>query len=194
MTFSANRARISVLALACGGLAYPFAVYFALGRVPAGALALTAVTLAGGRIALMRGSAAARPLLPALLVAALAIAVLAALDPRAAALAYPVAMSLGMAASFGLSLWRGPSLVQILASMAEPDPSPAAQAYMRKVTLVWFVFLLGNAAIAAVTALLGDMGLWTLYNGLISYVLMGTLFAVEYAVRRMVRRREAAAP
>ena len=59
---------------------------------------------------------------------------------------------------------------------------------MRKVTQVWCVFLLVNAALSAATALWGDLAVWTLYNGLISYGVMGTLFAVEYAIRRRVQR------
>jgi uncharacterized membrane protein len=62
---------------------------------------------------------------------------------------------------------------------------------MRRVTVVWFVFLLGNATVSAATAVHGDMALWTLYNGLVAYLLMGLLFAVEFLVRRRVQGRAA---
>ena len=193
MTSSSNRPPVAALLLGAMGIAYPFLVYVALGRVPAGAVALVALALIGARLGLMRGGALARPLVPVMIAVALATGALTLIDSRLASLVYPVLMSLGMAAAFGLSLRRGPSLVEILASLTEPDPSPAARAYMRKVSLVWAVFLTVNACVAAVTVAWGDMVVWALYNGLISYGLMGLLFALEYAVRRRSRRRERAA-
>ncbi len=193
MTSSPNRPRIAVLVLGGIGLAYPFLVHAALGRVPAGAIVLVALALIGARLGLTRGTAAAGPLVPVMIAVFLGTAALALLDSSLAALAYPVVMSLGMAGAFGLSLRGGPTLVESFAGLTDPDPSPAAKAYMRKVTFLWFVFLLGNAVVSAVTVASGDMALWTLYNGLISYVLMGFLFAVEYAVRRRVRARGRAA-
>jgi uncharacterized membrane protein len=192
MTSSPNRPRIAVLALGGIGLAYPFLIYAALGRVPAGALVLVALALIGARLGMTRGIVA-RSLAPTMFAVLVVTAALAFVEATLAALAYPVLMSLGMAAAFGLSLRGGPTLVEIFSSLTHPDPTPAAKAYMRKVTLVWCVFLLGNAAVSALTVASGDMVLWTLYNGLISYVLMGVLFAGEYLVRRRVRARGKAA-
>lgn len=193
MTSSPSRPSLSALLLGGFGIAYPFLVYGVLGRVPAGAVVLVVLALIGARIGQMRGAAVARPLVPVMIVVALATGALALTDSKLAMLAYPVLMTLGMAAAFGLSLRRGPSLVETFASLSEPEPSPAARAYMRKVTGVWAIFLLGSAAVSAATVAWGDMVLWALYNGLISYLLMAGLFAVEYAVRRRVRRRERAA-
>lgn len=191
MTSSPNRPGLSVVVLAALGLAYPFAVYLSLGRIPAGALVLVALILVAGRLWALRRTASAHALMPALVMVFAVTGILGLVKSETAALAYPVLMSLGMAAAFGLSLLRPPSLVQCFAALAEPDPSPAARAYMRKVSLVWSLFLGANAAVSAFTAYLGDMAVWTLYNGLVSYLLMGGLFAVEYAVRRRVRAREA---
>jgi len=193
MTSSPNRRLLLGLGLGGLGLLYPGLVYLALGRVPAGALAALALILVGARLGLTRGRTATGPLVPALAATLIATATFALLDPTLAVLTYPVLMSLGMAAAFGLSLRGGPTLVENFASLTEPEPSPAARAYMRKVTLVWFMFLLGNATLSALTVAAGDRDLWTLYNGLISYLLMGTLFAVEYLIRRRVRAREKAA-
>jgi uncharacterized membrane protein len=187
---SRNKAGIATIVLGALGVAYPFAVYASLGRLPAGALVLAALALVAARLALARGHRAARPIIPALLAGGLATALLGLVDAGMSAQAYPVLMSLSFAAAFGLSLRRGPTLVEVFASLANTDPSASARAYMRKVTWVWFVFLLANAAISAVTAVIGDLALWTLYNGLVSYLLMGLLFAVEFAIRRRVQRRE----
>jgi uncharacterized membrane protein len=52
------------------------------------------------------------------------------------------------------------------------------------------VFFFGiNGAIALATALWASAAFWSLYNGLIAYMLMGLLFAGEYLVRSHFKRR-----
>jgi uncharacterized membrane protein len=176
--------------LAVAGMAYPFVVYAAMGRVPAGALVLLALALAGARFAALRGGAIARVLAGPLAAVFAATGALALVQPRAAALAYPVLMNLGFAAAFGWSVLRPPSLVQVFASVVEPDPSAAARRYMRTVSAVWCVFLTGNAMVALALAVWADTGLWALYTGLISYLLMALLFGIEWLVRRRVQGAE----
>jgi uncharacterized membrane protein len=185
-----RRAGGAALVLAALGMAYPFVVHAAMGRVPAGALVLLALALAGARFAMLRGGEVARVLAGPLAAVFAATGALALVEARVAALAYPVLMNLGFAAAFGWSVVRPPSLVQIFASVVEPDPSERARRYMRKVSLVWCLFLSVNASVALALALWADTALWALYTGLISYLLMGLLFAVEWLVRRRVRAAE----
>lgn len=187
-----NRPGFAVIVLGGAGLVYPFAVYLSVGRVPAGALVTVALAVVAGRLLLLRRSAAARALVPALAVVLGATLALAFADTAIAALAYPVLMSAAMAAAFGLSLLWPPSLVECFAALTQLSPSDSARAYMRKVSAVWCLFLAMNAGISAATALAGDLALWTLYNGLLSYVLMAVLFGAEFLVRRRVQRRDAA--
>ncbi len=191
MTFSPNSRPLLPVIAVLGGAAYPFIVYALLGRVPAGGLVLAALALVAARLVGLRGSALARPLLLPLAAVAALMAALGLVDGSAAAQAYPIVMSLGMAAAFGLSLLRPPCLVECFAAVVEPTPTEAARAYMRRVTWVWFGFLLGNAALSAASLASGSLELWTLYNGLVSYLLMAALFGGEWLVRRRVRRREA---
>jgi len=51
------------------------------------------------------------------------------------------------------------------------------------VTQVWCGFFMLNGGIALATALWSSFEIWSLYNGLIAYLLMGTLFVGEYLVR-----------
>ncbi|MCV5372773.1 hypothetical protein OFD18_31790, partial [Escherichia coli] len=60
-------------------------------------------------------------------------------------------------------------------------------AYTRKVTMVWYAFFTLNAAVALYTCFL-PVKIWTLYHGLISYLLAGGLFAGEWIVRQFVRK------
>jgi uncharacterized membrane protein len=174
--------------LAVAGVAYPFGVYAAWDRLPAGVFVVTALILV-----LLRASAlrrlAPRALLPAAVVLASLLILLSWLDADLAGRAYPVLVSLIFAAAFGLSLVYPPPLIERLARLREPDLPPEGVTYTRKVTIVWTVFLLGNSAVSALTAVLGDLALWTLYNGLVSYLLIGLLFAVEFFIRRRLRNR-----
>lgn len=193
MTCWPNSQRLRPIALAVAGLglAYPLLIYAALDRVPASALVALLLVLAAARLGVTGGGSGLGPLMLApLAVAAGTLALALAIDARRATLFYPVLMNGAMAAAFGASLRWGPPLVQVFARPSEPDPSAPARAYMRKVTWAWFGFLLVNTALSALSVASGDLALWTLYNGLISYGLIGLLFAGEWLVRRRVRRRE----
>ncbi len=48
-----------------------------------------------------------------------------------------------------------------------------------------------NGGVAAFTCWYGDTHLWTLWNGMIAYLLMGALMTSEWLVRQRVLRREA---
>lgn len=101
--------------------------------------------------------------------------------------AYPVAVNVVMFCLFFGSLMRGQPFIERLARLQEPDLPPAGVRYTRKVTQAWCGFFVINGSIAAWTALYADLATWTLYNGLISYLLMGLMFAAEWLVRRRVR-------
>lgn len=110
-------------------------------------------------------------------------------DQLTGVLFYPVWMNAALLLVFVGSLWRKPSVITRLATLMEGSLSEKAVAYTEKVTMVWAVFFLMNGAIALATAVHGDIELWTLYNGFISYVLIGLLFVVEWSVRRVVKNK-----
>lgn len=105
-------------------------------------------------------------------------------------LLYPVVVNLVMLAVFGGSLWTAMPLVERLARLREPNLPPEGVRYTRRVTLVWCGFFIGNGAMALFTVLHGDMHLWTLWNGMVAYILMGTLMATEWLVRQRVIKKE----
>jgi len=176
-----------ILAVA-GGLAYPLVVYLGMAVAPPLALVLLGLVLIGLRLLASRKLAGAGVWLGAFGLAACALVALLLTDSGLAVKAYPVAVSLAVAGVFGLSLVYPPSVVERIARLSEPDLPPQGVAYTRKVTLVWVLFLLANAGVSTATALWGSLAQWTLWNGLLSYVAMGTLFAAEFMTRRRVRR------
>lgn len=103
---------------------------------------------------------------------------------------YPVVVNAVMLAVFGGSLWSAMPLVERLARLREPNLPPAGIRYTRQVTRIWCLFFIVNGSIALFTALHGDMKLWTAWNGVIAYLLMGTLMAAEWLVRRRLMKRE----
>jgi uncharacterized membrane protein len=171
--------------LLVASLAYPAAVYFGRSAIPP----LTFVAVALLLIALRTVSldaAAAREQRAPLLVAAVALVILAALDPLVAAKAYPVLMSAAVAAVFGLSLVHPPSLIERFARLRHPALPPEGRDYCQAVTMVWTAWLSVNALVALLLAVFGSDEAWALWTGVIAYLIMGFLFAGEFVVRRMV--------
>lgn len=101
---------------------------------------------------------------------------------------YPALINLGLLAVFAASLYFPPPLIERLARLQHPDLPSKAVLYTRRVTQIWCGFFLLNGMLALATALWCSFSCWSLYNGLIAYVLMGLLMAVEYWVR--VRTQE----
>jgi uncharacterized membrane protein len=73
--------------------------------------------------------------------------------------------------------------------MQEPNLPDEVVPYTRRVTQLWCVFFIINAGISFYTACCMSLDMWTLYNGLIAYILMGLIFAVEWLVRQFVRKK-----
>jgi len=103
---------------------------------------------------------------------------------------HPVLINGAMLSVFALSLRFPPTVIERLARLSEPDLPPEAVQYTRRVTQVWCGFFVINGSIALYTALFASLEEWTVYNGLIAYLLMGTLFAVEYMVRLRVKQKQ----
>ncbi|MBD8871376.1 hypothetical protein [Rhodanobacter sp. DHB23] len=100
---------------------------------------------------------------------------------------YPTLISLFLLSAFGLSLVVGPPVVERIARASDPGLPDAAIPYTRKVTWVWVGFFVFNATVSAALTLWAPLAWWTLYNGLLAYLLMGVLFAGEWLLRRRLR-------
>ncbi|EIW9478521.1 MULTISPECIES: hypothetical protein [Klebsiella] len=103
---------------------------------------------------------------------------------------YPVVVNSVMLAVFGGSLWSSMPIVERLARLREPVLPERAVRYTRRVTQIWCAFFILNGGVALFTALYGDMSLWTAWNGMISYLLMGTLMAGEWLTRQQMIKRD----
>ncbi len=92
-------------------------------------------------------------------------------------------------AAFGLTFWRSLAqpvpLVEHFARMVKKDLSDGEVAHCRQWTRIWAIYLWVLAAIGLVLAATVSLAVWTAYVGVVSYVLVGILFAVEYVQRKL---------
>lgn len=173
-------------------ICYPFLVWYSLEYFQPRSVALILAVLFLLRLLLLvrrnpRSVPAGRTWLSVLPVCVLFLLLTALLNETRWLLLYPAFISLLFFAVFALSLIYPPTVVERLARLEDPDLPAKGVAYTRKVTQVWSVFFVANAAISLATVWYGEHWLWSLYNGGVFYVLMGTLMAVEMLIRRKVK-------
>lgn len=101
---------------------------------------------------------------------------------------YPVLMSLGMLCIFTFTLYHPPSMIERFARLQNPNLPPSGVRWTRQVTKVWCCFFVINAVLAFLTIIVNNHQLWALYNGLISYLLMGGLLLGEFILRKYKQR------
>ncbi len=101
--------------------------------------------------------------------------------------ALPVLIQLMLMYFFGRTLLKdkGPSFIESFVRLQFPEFPPAIGLYCRQLTLVWTLFFAMNALIVAALAIWGTTFWWSLYNGVLIYLLMGLLVIIEYIYRRI---------
>ncbi|MBO0333345.1 hypothetical protein J0X12_06960 [Sneathiella sp. CAU 1612] len=171
-------------------IAYPFIVYFGLMKFSPLVVGLALVAFLILRLLLHRRRHPRKSEFWIYLAVLGAVAALLAINEMLAIKAYPVLISLSFAAVFGYSLIYPPPIIERIARMMEGELDPQALCYTRHVTEAWVIFFLVNASISLWTALYADLATWTLYNGFISYLLIGLMFGGEYLLRRLVKRKK----
>ncbi|AQP35825.1 septation protein IspZ [Vibrio anguillarum] len=100
---------------------------------------------------------------------------------------YPVVVNVCLLALFALSLTQPQTVIERLARLQEPELPQSGIEYTRTVTKVWCLYFIMNGTIALYTCF-QSIEIWTLYNGLISYLLAGSLFVTEWLVRQRIRK------
>ena len=184
-TGKTNASRLIGLGLLLAGLAYPFAVYLGLEHLSPRLFALLLGALWLARILSGKQTSMSRTIAG---VALLFCLLLGMAGEPALLRWYPVLISLALLGLFAGSLCFGMPIIERLARLSEPELPPPAVRYTRQVTWVWVGFFIVNASIAGGLALWAPLSWWTLYTGLIAYLLMGLLFVGEWLVRQRVRK------
>ena len=172
-------------------LAYPFAVYYGLNKWGMGAISgilglLFLLRIIGGNktrlrelkyIAWLSGGAG------------IVLTLLAFVFKSSSWFTYyPIVVNVLMFTLFAQSLWQKESMIERFARLQDPELPDYAINYTRNVTKVWCVFFIINGSISYATTLM-SLDVWTLYNGLLSYLFAGVLFALEFIIRLIVKRK-----
>jgi uncharacterized membrane protein len=180
------------IALVSGLVAYPFAMRALLEhtnpRVAAAVVLLGLVLSFGIRRAFWHEPS--RPLVAQHALAAGAASFALAQGQGLALLLLPALVSLGLFGVFGVTLWRGPPLIERIARrMSGVEFQEEMVPHCRQATIAWCAFFVANAGVVAGLAVAAPLAWWTLYTGIFADVLMGLLFAAEYVVRTLRRQR-----
>lgn len=116
---------------------------------------------------------------------------------------YSVVINITMLFVFGSTLFFPPNIIFRFATLSDKSIKGSSfeqkvYEYCRNVTVVWCCFFVLNGTAAALTTFADKIfGLspeqarkvWAVYNGGISYVLMGSLFVVEFIIRKLVDKK-----
>ncbi|MGB1263382.1 MAG: hypothetical protein ACPG52_10760 [Cognaticolwellia sp.] len=169
---------------------YPFAVYIGLNNIAPSYLAMIMIAFVLVRVFLVRSRLSKLPwLIPASVLGIVAIGFSALTDTSIGFKLYPLAINFAMLMVFAYSYIKPPTVIESFARLSEKNISPQAIQYTAKVTLVWCLFFIVNGLTSLYTALFMSLDAWMIYNGLLSYILMGTLMLVEYLVRLKVKKQ-----
>nr|WP_254699932.1 hypothetical protein [Trinickia violacea] len=98
---------------------------------------------------------------------------------------YPTLVNAGLLAAFAATLNGGPTMIEKFARLRHPELSARQVQHTRRVTLVWCAFFAANGAVSAYLALCGARAAWALYNGVVAYLMIGALIAVEIVWRHV---------
>lgn len=117
---------------------------------------------------------------------------------------YSVVISITMLFLFGSTLIYPPNMIFRFATLSDKTIKGSkfeekVNQYCKKVTIVWCCFFSLNGTISFLTAFSNKIfpninedlanTIWSVYNGGISYILMGLLFIIEYCIRKKVDKR-----
>jgi uncharacterized membrane protein len=168
------------------GFTYPFLIYSGWHRINPRLFLGGAIVLFGLRVGLSASRMNRRQwtelgwpwMLPGLF---LLIAFL--VGRRSLFLYWPAVISLTLLVVFGRTLLHPPTLVERFALLQKSELTPVEVVYCKKITQLWCLFFVANGALALILAQAGSLKSWTLYNGLISYLLVGGLMTSEYVYR-----------
>ena len=176
------------------GVLHPFLIYFGLKMYSSRTIAFLIGTFVIGNFFLQdRYEHQIRLLIPLFVIVVMCIAG-AILNNSIFILYLPCLISGSLLVSFGYSLLCPPTTIEVFARMFVSDLSPEEIVHCRRVTLIWVLFFLLNGGAALYTACCTSLRIWSLYNGLIAYVVMGMLFVAELSYRSWRFRRYAGLP
>ena len=102
---------------------------------------------------------------------------------------YPPICNFVIFSIFFGSLFTKETIIQKFARACGDKLEEPTRIYTKNLTYIWCIFTFINFIISIWTIFLSDK-IWMLYNGCISYILIGLLFGIEYTIRIILRKRD----
>jgi uncharacterized membrane protein len=107
---------------------------------------------------------------------------------------YPALADLVYITIFGTSLFIPPTIVYSFINvfdkkLTEHLEKAYFENYCHKCTIYWCIFFIVDFIISLITAFFGSDLVWGVYNGGITYVLMGLLFVGEYVIIKLIEKK-----
>jgi uncharacterized membrane protein len=96
---------------------------------------------------------------------------------------YPLIVSLALCIAFGSSLFRERSLIETFARLHRTQLEAREVSHCRAATWAWTTFFLCNGGVVAVLSIFAPLSWWTLYTGVVSYLLSAMVGLVELTIR-----------
>jgi len=166
---------------------YPFFVFFGLRVLPPGVVGLVLAVLILVRFGII-GLTERSTALPGFIVLFLYAAATALLGSSQMLLYYPVLVNAILLVLFAGSLrTEEPLLNRVVRARGEPVGEHASR-YLTRLTSVWAGFFLVNGLIALWTTTT-SIETWTIYNGVISYLIVAVLASGEWIYRGRYKKR-----
>jgi uncharacterized membrane protein len=166
---------------------YPFIIYFGIRILPPGFFGLVLAVLLMLRFGLVKPEErfTALRIGAILLVYAIASALVGSVQML---LYYPVLVNGVLCILFASSLRKEEPLLLRIVRARGTAISEHTSRYLTRLTAVWAGFFVVNGMIALWTTT-ASMEIWTLYNGLISYLIVAVMILGELIFRRHYKKR-----
>jgi len=189
MRYWTNKTRILDVVLVLVTVSYPFIVFFGLKTFSPWVIGIGLIVFLLVRMLISKKQKKSEFLIFALTL--IMTGILFLINHSFAIKSYPILMNFSFAIVFGYSLINPPTIIEKIARLREPELDKFGIQYTRKVTFAWVVFFVVNGTISAWTAIYASLETWTIYNGFISYILIGLMFGLEFIIRSFVKQRKA---
>jgi uncharacterized membrane protein len=169
-------------------IVYPFIVYFGIKSLPPSFIGLLLIILLVLRFGVLKREERVI-LLPVLSVFFGYALVTVILDGSSMLLYYPAMVNFSLLIIFTNSLRSEESLLLRAVRARGFTISEYTPRYLYRLTLLWAMFFLLNGVVSVWTSTV-SLEAWTLYNGLISYFIIGILIGAELLFRRHYIKRK----
>ena len=166
---------------------YPILVFFGLRVLPPGVVGLLLAVLLMIRFGII-GVTERSTALPGFIVLFLYAAASALVGSAQMLLYYPVLVNVLLLVLFAGSLRsKEPLLIRVVRARGTPVGEHAIR-YLTRLTAIWAGFFLLNGLVSVWTTTT-TIEIWTIYNGVISYLIVGALASIEWIYRGYFKKR-----